>query len=61
MHYAVVVDDAIAALERAAPEAAAWWREKMPHLIGTGQVFGFAAEACEEIVEPGASTNIPGE
>jgi hypothetical protein len=52
MHYPVLVDDAIEVLERASPEAAAWWRDNAPHLIGTGQTFGFAAEVCEEIAEP---------
>jgi hypothetical protein len=54
-HYAVLVDDAIEALEKKSPDAAAWWREYLPHLIGTGQTFGFAAEVCEEIAEPRAN------
>jgi hypothetical protein len=51
VQYAVPVDAAIAALEEASPDAAAWWREKTPHLIGRSRTFGFAAEVCEEIAE----------
>jgi hypothetical protein len=47
--YLVLVDDALDILEEASPEAAAWWRENTPHLIGRGRAFGFAAEVCEEI------------
>ena len=47
--YVVPVDAAIEVLERASPEAAAWWRENMPDLIGAGRTFGFAADVCEEI------------
>jgi hypothetical protein len=49
MQYVVAVDAAIEALEKASPEAADWWRENTPDLIGLGQTFGFAAEVCEEI------------
>jgi hypothetical protein len=47
--YLVEVDTALDILEQASPDAAAWWRENVPHLIGAGRTFGFAAEVCEEI------------
>jgi hypothetical protein len=47
--YLVLVDDALDVLEEASPEAAAWWRENTPHLIGRGRSFGFTAEVCEEL------------
>jgi hypothetical protein len=52
MQYAVPVDAALEELEWTAPDAAAWWRENTPHLIGRGRAFGFAAEVCEEIGGP---------
>jgi hypothetical protein len=61
MQYAVLVDDAIEVLEEASPTAAAWWRENTPHLIRKGGFFGFAAEVCEEIAEPGAAADPPRE
>ena len=44
--YAVLVLEALAALERARPDAAAWWRQNTPHLVRPGKVFVFAAEVC---------------
>ena len=49
MQYVIRIDDALAALERASPEAAAWWRANTPDLVGSRRLFGFAAEVCEEI------------
>jgi len=49
VQYLVLVDEALDILEEASPNAAAWWRENAPHLIGRGRTFGFAAEVCEEI------------
>lgn len=49
--YAVRVTEAIAALERVRPDAAAWWRENAPHLVRPGKMFVFAAEVC--VVEDG--------
>jgi hypothetical protein len=45
----VDVDEAIDILAEADPEAAAWWEENTPHLLGRGGKFGFAEEVCEEI------------
>ncbi len=47
--YTVEATAAIEALASHSPQAAAWWRENVPHAIAPGQYFMFAAEACEEI------------
>jgi len=47
--YAVPVLPAIAILELAHPEAAAWWRANTPHLMRRGQHFVFSAEVCAEV------------
>jgi hypothetical protein len=49
-HYVVPADAALARLERAAPEAAAWWRANAPERIGPEQTFEFPAAVCEELV-----------
>jgi hypothetical protein len=41
----------MAVLQEAAPEAAAWWHENTPHMLGPGRMFGFAADVCEELDE----------
>jgi hypothetical protein len=47
--YVVDVDEAIDILAEADPEAAAWWEDNAPHLIGRGRRFGFAEDVCEEM------------
>ncbi len=47
--YVVDVDEAIDILAEADPEAAAWWEDHAPHLLGRGKKFGFAEEVCEEV------------
>jgi hypothetical protein len=47
--YVVDVDEAIDILAEADPEAAAWWEDNTPHLIGRGKRFGFAEAVCEEL------------
>ena len=42
--------DALAAVEALAqenPEAARWWRENTPHLMGAGKKLMFAADGCK--------------
>jgi hypothetical protein len=38
--------DAIAELEKASPEAAAWWRENTPYLLKPKQYFIFKSDCC---------------
>ena len=45
--YVVDVQAAIDILEDAAPAAAAWWRENVPHAMRPGRRFLFAPDACE--------------
>jgi hypothetical protein len=47
--YIVEVDEALDILGDADPDAAAWWEDNAPHLIGRGRRFGFAEEVCEEV------------
>jgi hypothetical protein len=47
--YLVDVDRAIDILAEADPEAAEWWEENAPHLLGRGKKFGFAEDVCEEV------------
>jgi hypothetical protein len=51
MQYVVPVDCALEILEETSPEAAAWWEEHTPHLVGCGKSFGFAVDVCEEIAD----------
>ena len=51
--YAVVALQAIAVLEASNPEAAAWWRQNVPHALRQGKVFVFASEVC--VVEADSS------
>jgi len=44
--FAVSVLEAIAALEAARPDAAAWWRANAPHLMRPSRAFVFPAEVC---------------
>lgn len=32
-----------------APEAAQWWRQHAPRAVAPGELFIFAAEACQEV------------
>ncbi len=48
-HYVIPAATAVVLLDRKNPAVAAWWRENAPHTIQPGQVFGFAAEVCEQI------------
>jgi hypothetical protein len=45
--YAVNADEAVRRLEITAPNAAAWWRETVPHLLGPRQKFVFAESVCQ--------------
>ena len=47
--YAVPVLKAVAILEVAHPEAAAWWRANTPHMMQPGRLFVFPAEVCAEV------------
>jgi hypothetical protein len=47
--YAVEVDAAMSVLERAHPDAAAWWRTNAPHLFTRGRFFLFREEECRPI------------
>ena len=47
--YIVDADEAIDILAEADSEAAAWWEDNAPHLLGRGRKFGFAEEVCEEV------------
>ena len=44
--YAVEVTAAMAVLERAHPDAAAWWRANAPHLFARKRYFLFREEEC---------------
>lgn len=44
--YRVNAAEAVALLEGHSPEAARWWREKTPHLLGARQAFVFDSDAC---------------
>lgn len=44
--YAISVLEAIAVLEGANPQAAAWWRQNAPHLVRPGKAFMFPVEVC---------------
>jgi hypothetical protein len=45
--YVVDAAAAVSILESAAPNAAAWWRETAPHLLGPRQKFVFAESVCQ--------------
>lgn len=45
--YAVASVDAVEILAAASPEAAAWWRENVPDLVGRRRYFVFHADVCE--------------
>jgi hypothetical protein len=47
--YAIETAPAIEILDRACPDAAAWWREHMPHRIGPLRYFVFHAHVCQVI------------
>jgi hypothetical protein len=47
--YCVFVDAAIAVLEQAHPEAAAWWRENAPELFEGSRTWIYDAASCEEV------------
>jgi hypothetical protein len=50
--YAVYVIDALAVLEKTAPEAVEWWRTNSPHLVNRKRKFLFQQEACEILDRP---------
>jgi hypothetical protein len=50
--YAVLTDEAIAILQRQAPQAAAWWRTNVPHLLGKGRALAFETAVCRKIDVP---------
>ena len=47
--FSVYVSEALAALEKTAPDAASWWRENVPRLQGRKRKFMFHPSACEFI------------
>jgi hypothetical protein len=47
--YPVYVKEALAILERTAPDAAMWWRENVPRLQGPKRKFLFASSVCQVI------------
>lgn len=47
--YAVYVFDALAVLEKTAPDAVEWWRANAPHLVNRKRKFLFQQEVCELI------------
>jgi hypothetical protein len=49
-HYFVLVDSALGILERASPEAAAWWRAHQADPVGPGRAFAFPAGACGKVI-----------
>ena len=47
--YAVDAAKAVAILKEKSPEAAAWWKKHVPHLIQPGQHLLFNLEVCEAV------------
>ena len=45
--YVVEIEDALAVLTKKSPEAAAWWRENAPHLLGVDGELIFHEHVCE--------------
>ncbi len=50
--YAVYVRDAIGALEKAAPDAAAWWRNDASRLLAPDRKLLFRTACCEPVKPP---------
>ena len=50
--YAVYVIDALAVLEKTAPDAVEWWQTNAPHLVNRRRKFLFQQAACELIDAP---------
>jgi hypothetical protein len=58
--YAVRVEEAVAALEAKSPEAAAWWRQSLPHLFSPLRCFLFQQSVCQVLEDgPTPSANVP--
>ena len=54
--YAVAAVQAVTIPETSSPDAVAWWRENMPHLLATGGYLVLHKEACRMVVpEPRSS------
>jgi hypothetical protein len=47
--YLVAAAPAVDELSRHNPSAARWFRETVPHLLGPGKLFVFAAEECRTV------------
>lgn len=47
--YAVYVSEALATLEKAAPDAASWWRANVPQLQAQNRKFLFQKTVCETV------------
>ena len=47
--YAVDSVKAVDILNEKSPEAAAWWKKNVPHLIQSGKRLLFSLEVCEEV------------
>lgn len=45
--YLVIAKAAVDHLDDSSPNAAAWWREHMPHMLNGSRYFVFDADACE--------------
>jgi hypothetical protein len=50
--YAVYASEALAILERTAPDAAAWWRENVPRLQAGPRKFLFRTSDCQLLAGP---------
>jgi hypothetical protein len=47
--YAVYASEALATLEKTAPDAASWWRANVPQLQGRSRKFLFQKAVCETV------------
>jgi hypothetical protein len=47
--YAVAAGPAVEELARRNPDAARWFRENVPHLLGPGRLFVFSPEECRTV------------
>ena len=56
--YPVEARAAVEELSKHFPDAAAWWRENVPHLLAPGRHFVFAEEACEPLTDETPNTSL---
>jgi hypothetical protein len=57
--YAVDAQEALAILEKSAPDAAFWWRENVPRLRARKQTFLFDVSACDMVAMKSAANTEP--